>query len=185
VFVDYAHSPNALKNVLEALHSIRSGRIITIMGCGGDRDRAKRPLMGREAAAGSDFVVVTSDNPRSEDPMDIIRQIEQGVRDEGFTGMSSSSNNKPLEAGYYRIMPDRGEAIRWAVEHLEAQDILLVAGKGHETYQEINGVQYPFDDRETVRDALKRLSDAIPGSAETASSAQVANVCEESEKNCS
>lgn len=185
VFVDYAHSPNALKNVLEALHSIRSGRIITIMGCGGDRDRAKRPLMGREAAAGSDFVVVTSDNPRSEDPMDIIRQIEQGVRDEGFTGMSSSSNNKPLEAGHYRIMPDRGEAIRWAVEHLEAHDILLVAGKGHETYQEINGVQYPFDDRETVRDALKRLSDAIPGSAETASSAQVANVCEESEKNCS
>lgn len=183
VFVDYAHSPNALKNVLDALKSIRSGRIITIMGCGGDRDRTKRPLMGKEAAAGSDFVVVTSDNPRSEDPMDIINQIEPGVRDQGFIPSSSLNNNRPIESGRYLIMPDRREAIKWAVEHLETQDILLVAGKGHETYQEINGIQYPFDDREAVRDALKKLSDNDPERAETASSAQAAMDREESEKN--
>ncbi len=169
VFVDYAHTPNALKNVLEALQSIRSGRIITIMGCGGDRDRAKRPLMGMEAAAGSDFVVVTSDNPRSEDPMEIIRQIEEGVRAYGFALSSSPANGQPLKPGHYRVMPDRREAIAWAVKHLEGQDILLVAGKGHETYQEINGVQYPFDDREALREELKKLSDFNAGSKESRS----------------
>jgi UDP-N-acetylmuramoyl-L-alanyl-D-glutamate--2,6-diaminopimelate ligase len=169
VFVDYAHTPDALKNVLAALHSIRSGHIITVMGCGGDRDRAKRPLMGTEAAAGSDFVVVTSDNPRSEDPMHIIHQIEEGVRTYGFTPSPSSANSQPLEPGHYRVMPDRREAIAWAVQHLQGQDILLVAGKGHETYQEINGVQYPFDDREALREELTKLSDTNPGSKESRS----------------
>ena len=183
VFVDYAHTPGALKNVLEALGSIRTGRIITIMGCGGDRDRAKRPLMGMEAAAGSDFVVVTSDNPRSEDPMEIIRQIEEGVKEHGFSASSSQNNDRPLESGRYRIMPDRGDAITWAVERLETQDILLVAGKGHETYQEIHGVQYPFDDREALRQALKRLSDSDAGCAgTTASQARTANDRAGSEK---
>jgi UDP-N-acetylmuramoyl-L-alanyl-D-glutamate--2,6-diaminopimelate ligase len=181
--VDYAHTPNALKNVLEALQSVRSGRIITIMGCGGDRDRAKRPLMGKEAAAASDFVVVTSDNPRSEDPMDIIRQVEEGVREQGFSASTSPNNHGPLESGRYRIMPDRGEAITWAVNHLETQDILLVAGKGHETYQEIKGVQYPFDDREVLRGALKaRSRKALAHAGDSASPARTANDREESEK---
>jgi UDP-N-acetylmuramoyl-L-alanyl-D-glutamate--2,6-diaminopimelate ligase len=166
VFVDYAHTPHALKNVLDALRTICSGRIITVMGCGGDRDRAKRPLMGMEAATGSDFVVVTSDNPRSEDPMAIIRQIEEGVRSSGFVPCSAPVNGQPLRPGHYRIMPDRGEAIAWAVTCLEKQDVLLVAGKGHETYQEINGVQYPFDDREALRKELKRLSELNAGSKE-------------------
>ena len=138
--------------------------------------------MGKEAAAGSDFVVVTSDNPRSEDPMDIIRQIEPGIQEQGFFLSSSVNNNRPVESGRYLIMPDRGEAIKWAVEHIETQDILLVAGKGHETYQEINGIQYPFDDREAVRDALRKLEDGDPGRAETASSAQAVMDREESEK---
>ncbi|MBM3300402.1 MAG: UDP-N-acetylmuramoyl-L-alanyl-D-glutamate--2,6-diaminopimelate ligase, partial [Deltaproteobacteria bacterium] len=92
IFVDYAHTPNALKNVLEALQMIRAGRIITVMGCGGDRDKTKRPLMGMEAAAGSDFVVITSDNPRTEDPMEIIRQVEEGVQAQGFTLCGNESN---------------------------------------------------------------------------------------------
>ncbi len=96
IFVDYAHTPSALKNVLDALRVIRSNRIITVMGCGGDRDRAKRPMMGAEAAAGSDFVIITSDNPRSEDPTEIIRQIEQGVSQYGFTPHREAKDRIPL-----------------------------------------------------------------------------------------
>jgi UDP-N-acetylmuramoyl-L-alanyl-D-glutamate--2,6-diaminopimelate ligase len=157
VFVDYAHTPHALKNVLEALKTIRTGRIITIMGCGGDRDRTKRPIMGREAAAGSDFVIVTSDNPRSEDPMDIIRQVAEGVQEYGFKLLPEPLNRSHLPSGHYRVVPDRREAIAWAVRYLERNDILLVAGKGHETYQEIKGVRYPFDDREVVGEELRNI----------------------------
>jgi UDP-N-acetylmuramoyl-L-alanyl-D-glutamate--2,6-diaminopimelate ligase len=156
IFVDYAHTPHALKNVLEALKIIRTDRIITVMGCGGDRDKTKRPLMGMEAAAGSDFVIVTSDNPRSEDPLDIIKQVEEGVRSYGFTRCSEVLNGQPLESRCYKVIPDRRDAITWAVKHLKREDILLVAGKGHETYQEIKGVRYPFDDREVLREELKR-----------------------------
>jgi len=166
VFVDYAHTPNALKNVLDALHIIRAGRIITVMGCGGDRDKTKRPVMGREAAAGSDFVVVTSDNPRTEDPNTILRQVEDGVREYGFVPFEHHANGQPLTKGCYRVVPDRRKAIAWAVKRLDRQDILLVAGKGHETYQEINGIRYPFDDREVVREELRKLengSDAGSG----------------------
>ncbi len=156
IFVDYAHTPNAIKNVLEALKIIGTGRIITVMGCGGDRDKTKRPLMGMEAAAGSDFVVVTSDNPRTEEPLAIIHQVEAGVRDFGFSPYAEEMNGQPLKPRSYRVIPDRREAINWAVNRLQSRDILLVAGKGHETYQEINGARYPFDDREVVRDAVKR-----------------------------
>jgi UDP-N-acetylmuramoyl-L-alanyl-D-glutamate--2,6-diaminopimelate ligase len=159
VFVDYAHTPNALKNVLDALHIIRTGRIITVMGCGGDRDKTKRPVMGREAAAGSDFVVVTSDNPRTEDPDAIIRQVEDGVREYGFVPFENYANGRPLTKGCYRVVPDRRDAIAWAVKRLDRGDILLVAGKGHETYQEINGIRHPFDDREVVREELRKLED--------------------------
>jgi UDP-N-acetylmuramoyl-L-alanyl-D-glutamate--2,6-diaminopimelate ligase len=158
VFVDYAHTPNALKNVLEALQAMRKTRIVTIMGCGGDRDKTKRPIMGTEAAAGSDFVIITSDNPRSEDPLDIINQIEDGVRDYGFTPFPKVLNGEPLESRHYRVIPDRGEAIAWAVSHLSPEDILLVAGKGHETYQEVKGIRHPFDDREVLRNELRKLA---------------------------
>jgi len=158
VFVDYAHTPQALKNVLEALQPLRKGRIITIMGCGGDRDKTKRPLMGKEAAAGSDVVVVSSDNPRSEDPCAIIRQVVKGVQGLGYELVPPSHLNRQVSSGRYLIIPDRREAIAWAVSNLENGDILLVAGKGHETYQEIQGVRYPFDDREIVHEELRKRS---------------------------
>lgn len=156
IFVDYAHTPNALKNVLDAVRVIRKARVITVMGCGGDRDKGKRPLMGREAAAGSDFVVVTSDNPRTEDPLEIVRQVEEGVRDYGFQPLADCPNGRHLIPKCYLVISDRREAIAWAVEQLQPEDILLVAGKGHETYQEIHGVRYPFDDREVIRDELQK-----------------------------
>lgn len=162
VFVDYAHTPDALKNVLAALQGIRSGRIITVMGCGGDRDKTKRPIMGMEAAAGSDYVIVTSDNPRTEEPLEIIAQVVEGVRNYGFKLCAERLNGRPLEPRCYHVIPDRRKAIAWAVEHLERSDILLVAGKGHETYQEIDGVRYPFDDRQVVREELQKRA-AIAG----------------------
>jgi len=172
IFVDYAHSPDALKNVLAAVRSVCKGRIVTVMGCGGDRDKTKRPVMGREAAAGSEFVVVTSDNPRSEEPLDIIRQVEAGVRDYGFAAVNPCINNDLFVPGHYTVIPDRREAIAHAVKLLKKSDVLLVAGKGHETYQEINGVRYPFDDREVIREELSKLeshgADEASGSTETA-----------------
>ncbi len=161
VFVDYAHTPDALRNVLAAIRDLRPERIITVMGCGGDRDRGKRPLMGREAARAGDFVVVTSDNPRTEDPLAIIEHIREGVEAEGMTPLPSSHPDC-MEPGHYRIVPDRREAIAWAVRGLRDGDILLVAGKGHETYQEILGKRYPFDDRVAVAEALRDLSDGAP-----------------------
>ncbi|MDQ7784658.1 MAG: UDP-N-acetylmuramoyl-L-alanyl-D-glutamate--2,6-diaminopimelate ligase [Desulfomonilaceae bacterium] len=159
VFVDYAHTPNALKNVLDALNILRTGRIITVMGCGGDRDKTKRPVMGKEAAAGSDIVVVTSDNPRTEDPAAIIRQVEEGVREYGFAPFENHTHALPATRGWYRVVPDRRNAIAWAVKRMDKGDILLVAGKGHETYQEINGIRHPFDDREVVREELRKLAE--------------------------
>lgn len=158
VFVDYAHTPEALKNVLAALKGMRTGRIVTIMGAGGDRDKTKRPLMGMEAAKGSDFVVVTSDNPRSEDPLAIITQVVEGVRAAGYEQWPASLNGSPLRTGFYKEIPDRRRAIAWAVKNLGSHDILLIAGKGHETYQEINGVRHPFDDRHVVREELRAAS---------------------------
>jgi len=138
VFVDYAHTDDALKNVLESLRAIaHNGRIITVFGCGGDRDRTKRPKMGRVASALSDYCVVTSDNPRSEDPQAIIRDIVKGI-----------------ERDNYMVEPDRLEAIRRAMGLAKAGDLVLVAGKGHETYQLIGGKSVAFDDMETVRKNL-------------------------------
>ncbi|MFH1113348.1 MAG: UDP-N-acetylmuramoyl-L-alanyl-D-glutamate--2,6-diaminopimelate ligase [Pseudomonadota bacterium] len=171
VFVDYAHTPNALKNVLDALNIIRKGRIITVMGCGGDRDRTKRPIMGKEAAAGSDVVVITSDNPRTEDPDAIIRQVEDGVREFGFVPFGNDAAEGPLTRGCYRVIADRRSAVSWALKRLAGGDILLVAGKGHETYQEIDGIRHPFDDREVVREELRKIragNNAGPGCAKDA-----------------
>ncbi len=140
--VDYAHTPDALKNVLETIRAFRTGheRVITVVGCGGNRDRAKRPLMAAIAVQLSDKVVLTSDNPRDEDPMEIIREMQ--------TGITPSESRKTL------VIPDREEAIKTACLLAKENDILLVAGKGHETYQEIKGVKHPFDDREVLQRML-------------------------------
>ena len=136
--VDYAHTPDALINVLATIQKLRKGheRIITVMGCGGDRDKTKRPLMGAAACEYSDKVIITSDNPRSEDPEQIIRDIE--------AGLNTAAKRK------YISITDRKEAIRTAVNLAAAEDILLIAGKGHEKYQEIKGVKYPFDDKQIL-----------------------------------
>jgi len=144
--VDYAHTPDALKNVLETINAIRTGNeeLITVVGCGGDRDAAKRPKMGGIAAQLSTRVIFTSDNPRSEEPNSIIEQIEAGVSPEHY--------KKTLS------ITDRGQAIKAACQMAQASDIILVAGKGHETYQEIDGVRTEFDDFEIVNQLLNDLN---------------------------
>ena len=136
--VDYAHTPDALENILDSINEIRTKneRLITIFGCGGDRDREKRPEMGKVATRKSTLAIITSDNPRTEEPMQIIKEIEAGVESQNFSK--------------YITIPDRQEAIKMAVKFAESKDIVLVAGKGHETYQEINGVKHHFDDKETI-----------------------------------
>lgn len=144
--VDYAHTPDALKNVLETIAQFRTGteQVITVVGCGGNRDRTKRPLMASIACKLSDKVVLTSDNPRDEDPMEIIREMQSGVT--------------PTEARKTLVIADREEAIKTACMMAREKDIILVAGKGHETYQEIKGVKHPFDDREVVERMLKMFN---------------------------
>jgi len=144
--VDYAHTPDALKNVLETIEHFRSGneQVISIVGCGGDRDKTKRPLMAAIACKYSNKVIFTSDNPRSEDPMEIIKEMQKGVG--------------PSEAKKTLVMADREEAIKTACMLAKEKDIILVAGKGHENYQEIRGVKYPFDDKEVLERMLKMFA---------------------------
>lgn len=144
--VDYAHTPDALKNVLETIAHFRTGQeqVISIVGCGGNRDKTKRPLMAAIACKYSDKVIFTSDNPRDEDPMEIIREMQKGVG--------------PTEARKTLVMPDREEAIKTACMMAKPKDIILVAGKGHENYQEIKGVKHPFDDKEVVGRMLKMFA---------------------------
>ncbi len=144
--VDYAHTPDALENVLKTLKNIRTGNetVFTIIGCGGDRDRSKRPTMAKIACEWSDKVVLTSDNPRTEDPESIIEEMMTGVEGQHFKKTLSITNRK--------------EAIKSACSMAEKGDIILIAGKGHETYQEINGVRYDFDDLEIVKELLTKLN---------------------------
>lgn len=144
--VDYAHTPDALKNVLETIEHFRSGNenVIAVVGCGGDRDKTKRPLMAAIACKYSNKVIFTSDNPRGEDPMEIIKEMQKGVG--------------PSEAKKTLVMTDREEAIKTACMLAKEKDIILVAGKGHETYQEIKGVKYPFDDKEVLERMLKMFA---------------------------
>lgn len=140
--VDYAHTPDALQNVLKTINNIRTGneKLICIVGCGGNRDASKRPIMARIACEESDRVILTSDNPRNERPEDILREMEKGV---------SAAHYKKL-----LTIVDRKEAIKAACSFAEAGDIILLAGKGHEKYQEINGVKHPFDDKEILTESL-------------------------------
>jgi UDP-N-acetylmuramoyl-L-alanyl-D-glutamate--2,6-diaminopimelate ligase len=143
--VDYAHTPDALRNVLETMRGVCSAdqRVITVVGCGGDRDRSKRPVMARIAAELSDRVVLTSDNPRSEDPMAILAEMRTGVA--------------AGDADRVFVNADRREAIRQAVSMAAPGDAVLVAGKGHETYQEIAGVRHPFDDAAVLKETLELM----------------------------
>ncbi len=154
MFVDYAHTPDALASVLSALKSLKFAHLITVFGCGGDRDRSKRPLMGQAAAEASDLVIVTSDNPRSEDPIAIIAEIEAGLQDMGFPVLSLAAARRG-ERGYL-VVPDRREAIHLAVQLAGPDDGVLVAGKGHEDYQIVGHERRHFDDREEVQEALKK-----------------------------
>jgi UDP-N-acetylmuramyl-tripeptide synthetase len=144
VVVDYAHSDDALLNTLRTAGDLTTGKIITIFGCGGDRDKTKRQPMGEAAGRNSDFVVVTSDNPRTENPLEIISQIEAGLKPTGCP---------------YLVIPDRNDAIYQAIKRAKAGDVVLIAGKGHETYQIIGNQKFHFDDREIAREALKKLSE--------------------------
>ena len=139
VVLDYSHSPDALKNILETLRVFTRGRLIALYGCGGDRDQGKRPIMGEIGGQLADFCILTSDNPRSEDPMQILAAIEKGIKPTG----------KP-----YTVIENRREAIRYALRMAREGDVLVLAGKGHETYQEINGVKYPFDEKVVVEELL-------------------------------
>ena len=153
VFVDYAHTPAAVTQALGALHTLNFSRLITVFGCGGDRDRSKRPLMGAAAAAGSQLVIVTSDNPRTEDPLAVIREIEPGLEQSGLPRLDPAAAQRG-EAGYL-VIPDRREAIRLAVSLARPGEAVLVAGKGHENYQIWVTERRHFDDREEVAQALR------------------------------
>ena len=149
VVVDYAHTEDALLRLLTAAQALKTGRIITVFGCGGDRDRGKRPKMGRAAVEYSDVVVLTSDNPRTEDPMAILREVEAGVRD----ALERRSHVQ------YHLVPDRREAIVAAIREAHRGDMVLIAGKGHEDYQIIGTKKFHFDDREVAREAIQQLQD--------------------------
>ena len=144
VFIDYAHTPDALENACRTLRELDPRRLITVFGCGGDRDRTKRPLMAAAAARHSDACVVTSDNPRSEDPLTIIREIEGGLRGKAF-----------------RSIPDRAEAIDFAIRNALSGDIILIAGKGHETTQQFADHSIDFDDRKHASKALRERAQDI------------------------
>jgi|Deesub1362B_J571_1020462.scaffolds.fasta_scaffold00152_44 UDP-N-acetylmuramoyl-L-alanyl-D-glutamate--2,6-diaminopimelate ligase len=144
VVIDYAHTPDALQNVILAMRPLTKGKLIIVFGCGGNRDRGKRPIMGEIATELSDLVIVTSDNPRNEPPGEIIKDIVGGIKKKN-----------------YMIIEDRREAIFKAISIASSGDMVIVAGKGHEEYQEIEGVKYPFSDRATVVEAIKNRLEAV------------------------
>lgn len=160
IFVDYSHKPDALENAISALRNLTNGRLITVFGCGGDRDRTKRPVMGEIAARLSDFTVVTSDNPRSEDPMTIIDQVEAGVRKVCTRRLAPGALNTGWQEKGYAVEPDRRKAIAAAIGVARANDAVLIAGKGHETYQILAGETIHFDDREVARQVLAAMDKA-------------------------
>lgn len=140
VVIDFAHTPDALEKVLKTMKNVSDGRLIVVFGCGGDRDESKRPIMGRIAAENADLAVVTSDNPRSEEPEAIIADILKGI---------------PADAEV-KVIPDRRKAIAWALENYVPGDVILLAGKGHETSQEIQGIKYPMDERVIVAEYIQK-----------------------------
>ncbi len=142
VLLDYSHSPDALENILKSVRDFTRNRVIVMFGCGGDRDHGKRPLMGEISGRLADYSILTSDNPRSEDPYEILAAIEEGIRPTGAK---------------YTVIENRREAIRHALETACAGDVVVLAGKGHETYQEIRGKKYPFDEKKLVQELLMEM----------------------------
>lgn len=142
IMIDYAHSPESLENILQAVKSYTKGRVISVFGCGGDRDTHKRPIMGEISGRVADYTIITSDNPRTEEPNSIVSQIEVGIK---------------KTKGQYTCIVDRKEAIKAAIEMANKNDIIVLAGKGHEPYQEINHEKYPFDERIIVRDIIDNM----------------------------
>lgn len=139
IMIDYAHSPESLQNILSAVKSYTRGKVISVFGCGGDRDKAKRPIMGQISSNIADFTIITSDNPRTENPEEIIRQIEVGAK---------------KAKGKYISIENRTEAIKYAIQMATKNDIIVLAGKGHETYQEINGIKKHYDEREIIKEVI-------------------------------
>ena len=142
VLLDYSHSPDALENILSAVREFARGRVISLFGCGGDRDTGKRPIMGEISGRMADYSILTSDNPRTEDPFEILKAVEEGIKPTG---------------GKYTVIENRREAIRHALQIGRDGDIIVLAGKGHETYQEIMGVKRPFDEKVVVRELLEEM----------------------------
>jgi len=145
VVVDYAHTPDAMDNVLRTIRKLSRGKVITVFGAGGNRDRGKRPLMGEAAERWSDLVVVTTDNPRFEDPRKIISDILEGIKDRGKT----------------LVVENRKEAILEAIRNAGEGDVVAVLGKGHEEYQEVGDVKYPFSDAKVVREIIQGGADGL------------------------
>ena len=144
IMIDYAHSPESLENILQAVKAYTKGRVISVFGCGGDRDPGKRPIMGEISGRIADVTIITSDNPRTENPQKIVDQIEEGIK---------------KTKGNYKVIVDRTEAIREAIKMANKRDLVVLAGKGHEPYQEINGVKYPFDERIIVNEIIEEMSE--------------------------
>ena len=142
IMIDYAHSPESLENILKAVSSYTRGRVISVFGCGGDRDSRKRPIMGEISGKIADYTIITSDNPRTEKPEEIVSQIEEGIK---------------KTKGKYEVIVDRTEAIEKAIKMANKNDIIILAGKGHEPYQEINGEKYPFDERIIVNEIIEKI----------------------------
>ena len=142
IMIDYAHSPESLQNILQAVKSYTRGKVICVFGCGGDRDSTKRAIMGEISGTIADYTFITSDNPRTEDPQKIVDQIEEGMK---------KTNGK------YSVVVDRTEAIKQAIKMATKRDIIVLAGKGHEPYQEINGVKHPYDERIIVKELIEKI----------------------------
>ena len=145
VILDYAHSPASLESILKTIRQFTRGRLICVFGCGGGRDKEKRPIMGEISGRLADFSVLTSDNPRLEDPMDILRAIEEGIK---------------RTTGPYVVIENRREAIRYAMQMGQPGDVIVLAGKGHETYQDIGGQKHPFDEKVVVREILAEMDES-------------------------
>jgi UDP-N-acetylmuramyl-tripeptide synthetase len=165
IYVDFAHTPDALENVLQTLKTVGRGRLICVFGCGGDRDRTKRPLMGGIVARLSDLAVVTSDNPRTEDPTAIIADILPGLRAAKQRPARAPAAGAGFDAQGFAVEPDRRRAIALALAAAAPGDTVLIAGKGHETYQILGREKIHFDDREEAAAALARV--AAPAAAAT------------------
>ncbi len=148
IMLDYAHSPESLQSILQAVKAYTRGRVISVFGCGGDRDHGKRPIMGEISGKIANYTIITSDNPRTEDPDEIVKEIETGIK---------KTNGK------YECIVNRTDAIRKAIDMAKKTDIIVLAGKGHETYQEINHVKYPYDERTIIKEIMDEKTSTQEG----------------------